>query len=279
MDEITTATPQPSLPSETSRGERVEIPPPVSVEAVGTPKKQGPAALLESLGLSPLYTARVLERVLATRPVWLADDLRDVREALAAAWIPCRPSAARLHVLVGAPGVGKTTALCKWLTLSVLLEGRSARVWRLDGATANTAEALAVHGDVLGVPVERSWTGTPIDEDVAFVDLPGASGADVEGVRVLVERLDEPAAAQIHLVLNAAYDVTTSLAQARAWATLPIHDLIVTHLDEEPRWCKLWNLTLGTGLPVRFLSAGQNIPSGFTEASAERVLSRIFPRI
>jgi flagellar biosynthesis protein FlhF len=209
----------------------------------------------------------------------LADDLREVREALAATWIPCHPSAARLHVLVGAPGVGKTTALCKWLTLSVLLEGRSARVWRLDGGTANTAEALAVHGDVLGVPVERSWTGTRIDEDIAFVDLPGASGADVEGVRALVDRLGGPAAAQIHLVLNAAYDITASLAQVRAWAKLPIHDLIVTHLDEEPRWCKLWNLTLGTGLPVRFLSAGQNIPSEFTEASAERVLSRVFPRI
>jgi flagellar biosynthesis protein FlhF len=242
-------------------------------------EKRGPSALLESLGLLPLYAERVLEQMTANQPKWLLDDLKHIRAALAAAWIPDRPSRARLHVFVGAPGLGKTSALCKWLTLATLLEGRSAHVWRLDGATANTAEALTVHGDVLGVPVERTWTGAAFDEDLGFVDLPGAAGADVEGVCELVDRLGRTLEAQVHLVLNAAYDTTATLAQARVWAVLPVHDLIVTHLDEEPRWCKLWNLMLGTGWPVRFLSTGQNIPSDFMEGSADRVLSRVFPRI
>jgi flagellar biosynthesis protein FlhF len=242
-------------------------------------EKLGPSALLESLGLLPLVAERVLEQVTANRPKWLLDDLKHIRMALAATWISCRPSQARLHVFVGAPGLGKTSALCKWLTLATLLEGKSAHVWRLDAATANTAEALTVHGDVLGVPVERTWTDAAFDEDIGFVDLPGAVGADVEGVCEIVDRLGGTLEAQVHLVLNVAYDTTASLAQARAWAALPVRDLIVTHLDEEPRWCKLWNLMLGTGLPVRLLSTGQNIPSDFMEAGADRVLSRVFPKI
>ena len=64
---------------------------------------------------------------------------------------------ARPHVFIGPPGSGKTTALCKWLTLAALLEERAARVWRLDGATANTADFLAIHCEMLGVPLERFW--------------------------------------------------------------------------------------------------------------------------
>ena len=65
---------------------------------------------------------------------------------------------------------------------------------------------------------------------------------------------------RIHLVLNAAYEVPLLVAQARAYAALPIEDLILTHLDEEARWGKIWNVVLGTNYPVRFLSAAQNVP-------------------
>jgi flagellar biosynthesis GTPase FlhF len=78
-------------------------------------------------------------------------------------------------------------------------------------------------------------------------------------------------------VLNAAYETSLLLAQVRAFSTLPISDLIMTHLDEESRWGKLWNLALGSGYAIRFLSAGQNIPGEFFDATAERLLARDFP--
>jgi flagellar biosynthesis GTPase FlhF len=53
------------------------------------------------------------------------------------------------------------------------------------------------------------------------------------------------------------------LAQIRAFSSLPIEDLILTHLDEEPRWGKIWNIVLGTNYPVRYLSAAQNVPGDF----------------
>ena len=52
----------------------------------------------------------------------------------------------------------------------------------------------------------------------------------------------------------------------------PVTDLIFTHLDEETRWGKLWNFVLGTDLPIRFLSAGQNVPGHFREATADLLL-------
>ena len=32
-------------------------------------------------------------------------------------------------------------------------------VWRLDGYTANVAEFLTLHCEMIGVPVERFWCG------------------------------------------------------------------------------------------------------------------------
>lgn len=279
---------QAHVPEPTTTGTLLDVTdePTNSVAAVVTPAATPDAPLkgattkadlLQSLGLSPVYAEQVWERVGATPQAWFANELKLVRAVLREMWLPC-PATGRLHVFVGAPGVGKTTALCKWLTLSVLLEGRAARVWRLDGATANMAEGLSVHGDILGVPVERSWSGDAFAEDIGFVDFPGVPHTDAAAIENLARRVREFPGAQVHVVLNAAYDTNLVLAQARAFAAaLPVADFIVTHLDEETRWGKLWNFILGTGCPVRYLCGGQNIPGDFFEANAERVLARVFP--
>jgi flagellar biosynthesis GTPase FlhF len=185
-----------------------------------------------------------------------------------------------LHVLIGPSGSGKTTTLCKWLTQTALVEGRLARVWRLDGVTANTAEALEVYCEVLGVPSERAWSGEgrAISEDIGFIDLPGVDWRDPRAIHELATQLPRYGGTRLHLALNGAYDIAVLLAQARAFSALPIDGLIMTHLDEEPNWGKIWNIALGAGHPIRFLSGGRNVPGEFWEATPERILARQFSR-
>lgn len=248
-------------------------------------------ALLEAMGLLPRNSERLLDALQArhgpTPPDQLAEELALTRTALTRFWRtpPALEgeAAGRPHVFVGPPGSGKTTVLCKWLTQSVLLEGRAARVWRLDGTGANTAEVLSVYGEILRVPVERFWGdpgparpsrdpgGAESEDRLRFIDLPGVEPQDGSALADLKERLRGFPSPHIHLVLNAAYEIPTLLAQVRAFAVLPIHDLICTHLDEEPRRAKLWNLVLGTNYSIRFLSGGQNIPGGFLTAAPEQL--------
>lgn len=248
-------------------------------------------ALLEAMGLVRRNSERLLDALQARHgpapPDPLAEELALTRAALTRFWRT--PPAlegevvGRPHVFVGPPGSGKTTVLCKWLTQSVLLEGRAARVWRLDGAGANTAEILSVYGEILRVPVERFWSdpgpvrpgrdpgGAEGEDRLRFIDLPGVEPQDGAALADLRERLRGFPSPHIHLVLNAAYEIPTLLGQARAFGVLPIHDLVCTHLDEEPRWAKLWNLVLGTNYSIRFLSGGQNIPGGFLTAAPEQL--------
>jgi flagellar biosynthesis protein FlhF len=241
-------------------------------------------AFLETSGLLPIHAERIVDELRAVHgeaaPIDFSEELELARQLLTNLWRSPRPDNGGPHIFIGAPGVGKTTVLCKWLAQVALVEGRQAAVWRLDGHVANTAESLSVFSEILGVAVERfaPVNGELPDADVLFVDLPGVNPNDANAMAQLAKQLAALPKAQVHLVLNAAYESSLWLSQLRAFAGLPIADVILTHLDEETRWGKVWNLVLGTNCTVRFLGSGQNIPGDFTPARAEMILDRQFPR-
>jgi flagellar biosynthesis GTPase FlhF len=153
------------------------------------------------------------------------------------------------------------------LTLAVLTEERSARVWRLNGAGANTAEFLSMHCEMLDVPIDRFWSQTRTPANLHFIDLPGVETDDPRALSALRNELSALPSPEIHLVLNAAYETETLLKQCRVFGALQPADLILTHLDEETRRVKLWNLVFGTNCTILFLSAGQKIPGEFHRAA------------
>jgi flagellar biosynthesis protein FlhF len=235
-------------------------------------------AVLRSMGLLPLHAQNVVDALAAQHgekaPELLSEQMRFACAYLSRRWRSSSPLPRNsLHVLVGPAGSGKTTSLCKWVTQAALVEGKTSRVWRLDGATANMAESLSVYTDILGLPCERFWQPGPFSEDVGFIDLPGVDWRKPIVIKELASQLKQLGSPKVHLVLNCAYDVSVLMAQVRAFASLGLEDLILTHLDEETRWGKIWNLALGTNYSIRQLSTGQNIPGDFLPATADLLLN------
>ncbi|MBL9137186.1 MAG: hypothetical protein JNK85_15040 [Verrucomicrobiales bacterium] len=290
-----------SRESEPTRGIAPEVPEPEPVSGGDAPRgdwatpQSEPLSgggswkvgrLLEASGFLPANAQRVIDELRRvhgeTPPETWGEELELARTALMRLWRPAPrlpDEMRRPHLFVGPAGVGKTTCLCKWLTQSVLLDGKPVRVWRLDGSTANAAESLSVYCEILGVPLERRWSGMPSTEggEMGFIDIPGVDWRLARPLGELKQQVEGFGSPIVHLVLNGAYDLPLLLKQVRAFAGLPIADLVVTHLDEETRWGKLWNLVLGTNYTLRFLSAGQNIPGEFVCASPEAIFLRQFP--
>ncbi|MEY2411242.1 MAG: flagellar biosynthesis protein FlhF [Verrucomicrobiota bacterium] len=236
--------------------------------------------LLKAMGILPAYAGHILETLSAaiyegsSRPPHSARA--QIANLLRSWWRPGRPGGSALnecHVFVGPAGAGKTTVLSKWLAQAVLLGGKSAHVWRLDGCTANTAEALTVYSDVLGVPVMRAWPAEMAPVDFQFFDFPGVDWRDPGALTSKADRVRALGDTHVHLVLNAAYDTSVLLDQLRAFASCPVTDMIFTHLDEERNWGKLWNFVIASRLPIRFLAGGQNVPGHFREATPELLLT------
>lgn len=248
-------------------------------------------AVLERAGLLPRHAHRVMDQVRSrfgeVPPATLQEELEAVAEALEMLILPRLHPApvspeSGIHVFVGPPGVGKTTCVCKWLTQAVLVEGRPAEVWRLDGSTSNTAEVLSVYGEILSVPVFRTLPEDAIGLDpdrLVLIDLPGGAADDTSwlaSLDALLQRLPSP---RLHLVLNAAYDAAILQKQVRAFSGLPLVDISFTHLDEESRAGKIWNLLLGTNCRPGFLAGGQNIPGDFARADARGLVQRLLPSV
>ena len=239
--------------------------------------------ILEATGVLPRHALRLMERLCAEHgevgPEALSEQLDLAAKVLKGEWLVSNQKPDRggpeVHVLVGPPGSGKTTALCKWLAQLVLVEGRSVAVFRLDGVTANTGEFLSVHAEVLGVPVQRSlvpeWRSSA---ELVLIDLPGVSHLDRPAMQALRSQIQSLRPEQVHLVLNAAYDAALLMAQARAYAWMEPTDWWATHLDEEARWGKLWNGIMGTNCPLSWMSVGQNIPGLFQKADPDRLLAQ-----
>ncbi len=233
------------------------------------------SSYLSGLGLLPAFAREILDEAPKALRGNGAAHLDCLKNILRARWRgEPEQSEAAVHIFVGAPGSGKSTVLCKMLAQITLVEQQPAAVYQLDTHVANSCGQTAIFAEVVGARFERvAPQSFERREESVFVDIPGVSIGDEKGlrsVRTVIEYFGVP---QVHLVLNGAYEAGHLLEQVRFFANLGITDLVVTHLDEEKRWGKAWNLILGTNYSIRYLSCGQNIPGDLIRPTPDSLIS------
>ena len=189
-----------------------------------------------------------------------------------------KASLGRRVVFFGTPGAGATTALCKQLALDVFLRQRSACVLKLDTDDPNPTEGLATFCEALGVHLLRTpgeLVDVPSDCTVYF-DVPGTplSGPAARRLRQI---FDEQKIDSRVLVVNAAYDrevIQHAYTQAVA---LHAGHVVFTHVDELPRYGKLWEFVLDQNVAPLFACTGRNLAgdceTNVLELLVERTLS------
>ena len=198
---------------------------------------------------------------------------------------PARPLPARTAFL-GTPGVGRTTALCKWLAKEVFSRQRMARVLKAEFDRPNPAEGLAVFCEALGLTLDYFAPGqdenpgrtTPDESGGAlYADLPGLSLRSPGDNLVLKKFLDREKFDGRVLVLNAAYDPVMLRRAYVAGRDLGATHLVFTHLDELEHWGKLWDFLIEGELTPLFLATGPSLTGDCEEAMIDAVLRRTLP--
>ena len=237
--------------------------------------------LLRRSGFSDVFVQRLTRTPafsdLADRPlhqslVHVADELRRHTSER-----PARPLPAQA-AFFGPAGVGRTTALCKWLATDVFRRGRAGRVVQVEFDRPNPAEQLAVFCEALGLsyehyPVSLAASGPGF----VYLDLPALSirrPADNTALSGFFAR--EHIAGRV-LVLNAAYDSSILRDAYAAGRELGATHLVFTHLDELTQWGKLWDYLLDDSLEPLFLATGPSLTGDCEEDVHDTLLHHTLP--
>lgn len=206
----------------------------------------------------------------------LAETSRLLRQQAEAR--PGRPPLSRA-AFIGAPGVGRTTALCKWLAVEVFRRARLGHVVTVEFDRPNPLGPLPVFAEALSVPLAHFPCETQPATPGGFVyfDLPGLSARRPAENAPIAQWLDREQITQRVLVLNAAYDRASLRDAYAAGRDLGATHLVFTHLDEVPQWGKLWDYLFDEALEPLFLATGPSLTGDCEDDVAGAIVRRTLP--
>ena len=189
-----------------------------------------------------------------------------------------RPSLSRA-AFFGAAGVGRTTALCKWLSQEVFRRARMGHVVSVEFDRPNPLGPLPVFSEALGVPLAHfpCETRPAVPGGFVYCDLPAMSPRSPADNRALAAFLAREEIAERVLVLNAAYDRASLRDAYAAGRDLGATHLVFTHLDEVPQWGKLWDYLFDEEVEPLFLATGPSLTGDCEEDVPGAIVRRTLP--
>jgi flagellar biosynthesis protein FlhF len=192
------------------------------------------------------------------------------------------PGRCRLAALVGPTGVGKTTTIAKLAANFRLKEKRRVGLITVDTYRIAAVEQLRTYADIIDLPMHVVSTPREMREtvqrmshlDLILLDTAGRSPKDEVRIQELRALLNEAGADEVHLVLSSVTAARTLEQTAEQFAAVGATALVLTKLDEANGLGNVLPLVRSSGLPLSYLTDGQNVPDDIQTADARR-LSRM----
>lgn len=238
--------------------------------------------LLRRSGFSETLLLRLFES-----PVWARLCELPLHRALVETGRYLREVAAARHevkpltraAFIGTHGVGRTTALCKWLSREVFRSARIGHVVTAEFDRPNPTGPLPVFCEALGVPLAHFPASTEPATPGGFVyfDLPGLSLRNPAENAAIADFLARERIEERVLVLNAAYDHAALRAAYAAGRELGATHVVFTHLDEVPQWGRLWDYLVDGDLQPLFLATGPSLTGDLEDDACDALARRTLP--
>ncbi len=191
--------------------------------------------------------------------------------------IAVTPGTRRVVALVGPTGVGKTTTIAKLAANFRLRERRKVGLITVDTYRIAAVEQLRTYADIINLPMHvvstpremRSALAQMADMDLVLMDTAGRSPRDEVKIHELKAFLGEAQADEVHLVLSSVAGASTLARTAERFALVGATALVLTKLDETTGLGNLLSLVRSSGLPLSYLTNGQNVPDDIQAAEPQ----------
>jgi flagellar biosynthesis protein FlhF len=189
------------------------------------------------------------------------------------------PGRCRLAALVGPTGVGKTTTIAKLAANFRLKEKRRVGLITVDTYRIAAVEQLRTYADIIDLPMHVASTPREMRQtvermshlDLILLDTAGRSPKDEVRIQELRAFLGEAGADEVHLVLSSVAAARTLEQTAERFAAVGATAILLTKLDEANGLGNVLPVLRSSGLPLSYLTNGQNVPDDIEVADARRL--------
>ena len=186
----------------------------------------------------------------------------------------------RVVALVGPPGAGKTATLAKLAVRYGLTTRRPTQLISVDSLRVASGEQLRSYAAILGAGFQslesvgalRQALEEYRHKDLILIDTPGYGAREMDAAAELAAFLAAQSNVDIHLVLTASLKSADLPHVVDGFALFQPRKLIFTRLDETSAFGPILSQAVRTGLPVSFLTNGQQIPEDLEPATQDRIL-------
>lgn len=185
----------------------------------------------------------------------------------------------RVISLIGPTGVGKTTTVAKLAAACKLRHGKRVGLITSDTYRIAAVEQLRTYAGIIGLPIKVVMSPEEMSAaieslqsmDVIIVDTAGRSQNDGKRLDELKAFIKAARPDETHLVLSSTVGNRVLERTNEKFSPLSPDRVILTKLDEAVCTGHLAGLTGRLGLPLSFITVGQEVPDDIEPARADRL--------
>lgn len=224
---------------------------------------------IEKNQLSEFYRAKAIE--------WMHGKI-----TIAPSWNLMKGNTA-VHMFVGPSGSGKSSLVVK-LAERYRSEGHKVLLASFDQEKIAANEQLRIYSKILGIDFMTFESATELESkiirkreyELVLIDSGGRNPRVLDHLSDLQKFQEIDIPIDMHLVLSLTEKQSQLDRAIRAFASVGVHTLNFTKLDESWTYGEVYNMGQKWSLPLGFFTTGQKIPGAIERATKERVLERIF---
>ncbi|MCF7958293.1 MAG: flagellar biosynthesis protein FlhF [Phycisphaerae bacterium] len=186
---------------------------------------------------------------------------------------------ARVVVLIGPTGVGKTTSIAKIAANLKLRQNKKVGLITIDTYRIGAVDQLRMYAQIIDVPLKVVLTPHELTEavllmqdmDVILIDTAGRSQNDELKLQELKTFLNAASPDEVHLVLSSTATHSHMLSAAERFKSLGVDRLILTKLDEAISFGVVLSVLRKVDASVSYITTGQDVPDDIEVAGGRRL--------
>ncbi len=201
--------------------------------------------------------------------------------------VPNKNKTPDIMAFIGVPGVGKTTTIAKIAAINALFNNLRIGLITIDSFRVGAVEQMRIYGEIIGTTVDVVSTPGELqqaveknrDKDLILIDTTGRPSRNTYQLAEIKAFLEVVKGVNIYLVISAATKVNDTTRIINDFKVIPYSQLIISKLDETESPGTLLNAAYLTGLPIAYITNGQNVPDDIEIASPESLVNCIMKEV